>query len=174
MPTPVFLVGFPGAGKSTAGALAAAALGRTFVDLDDVIAADAGRPAAALVAADEADFRRREAAALAGLCAAGGDAIIATGGGAATWGDNLARMRAAGLVVAPAGGLAVAPARLPPSGPRPLLARPAADVAALHAGRAVVYRRAHATIVTDERRPGAVADAVARLVREADKLGRPT
>ena len=36
MPGPVFLVGFPGAGKSTAGAACAAMLGRGFVDLDDV------------------------------------------------------------------------------------------------------------------------------------------
>src|SRR4051812_45056898 len=108
MPTPVFLVGFPGAGKSTAGALAAPAPGRTFVDLDDVIAGEARRPAAELVAADEADFRRREANALAWVCARGDDAVIATGGGAAAWGDNLDRMRAAGLVVALAVDLDVA------------------------------------------------------------------
>lgn len=174
MAAPVFLVGFPGAGKSTAGALAAAALGRRFVDLDDVVAADAGRSAAALVAADVTDFRRREAAALAGLIAAGGDPVIATGGGAATWADNLARMRAAGLVVALAVDLDGALARVAASGPRPLLARPAAEVAALHADRAVVYRRAHATVVTDGRPPATVAVALARLVRSADSLGRPT
>ena len=57
------------------------------------------RIAAALVAADEADFRRREAEALAALAADATPHVIATGGGAATWGDNLERMRAAGLVV---------------------------------------------------------------------------
>ncbi|HVV81416.1 MAG TPA: shikimate kinase, partial [Kofleriaceae bacterium] len=76
MPMPVFLVGFPGAGKSTAGALAAAALGRAFVDLDDVVAAEAGRPTAALVAADEPDFRRREAAALERVIAAGTAGVV--------------------------------------------------------------------------------------------------
>ena len=173
-PGPVFLVGFPGAGKSTAGALAAAGLGRGFVDLDDVIAAEAGRPAAALVAADQADFRAREAAALARLCARGGSDVVATGGGAATFGDNLERMRAAGLVVALAVDLDVALARVAASGPRPLLERPAAELAALHAARAVVYRRAHATVTTDDRSPAAVAGAIARLVRGADALGRAT
>ncbi len=98
MPGPVFLVGFPGAGKSTAGAASATALGRGFVDLDDVIAAEAGRPTAELVAIDEPDFRRREAAALERLIATGGSEVIATGGGAAAWGDNLTRMRAAGSI----------------------------------------------------------------------------
>ena len=174
MAGPIFLVGFPGAGKSTAGALSAAALGRRFVDLDDVIAADAGRPAAVLVAADEADFRRREAAALAGLIAAGGPHLIATGGGAAAHGDNLERMRGAGLVIALAVDLDVALARVARSGPRPLLTRPADQLAALHAARAVVYRRAHATVVTDDRSSAAVADAIVALVRAADAIGRPT
>ncbi len=174
MPAPVFLVGFPGAGKSTAGAAAAAALGRGFVDLDDVIAAEAGRSTAALVAGDEPDFRRREAAALARLIATGGTAVIATGGGAAAWGDNLARMRAAGLVIALAVDLDVALPRVAASGPRPLLARSAAEQAALHAARTVVYRRAHATVVTDERSPAAVAAAITGLVRASDALGHPT
>ncbi len=174
MPAPVFLVGFPGAGKSTVGPLAAAALGRRFVDLDDVIALEAGRSVAALVASSELDFRRREATVLARLCAAGGDFVISTGGGAAGWGDNLARMRAAGLVVALAVDLDVALTRVRASGPRPLLARPTADLAALHAARTVIYRRAHATISTETRGADAVADAVVRLVRAADAVGRPT
>ncbi|HVK73266.1 MAG TPA: shikimate kinase, partial [Kofleriaceae bacterium] len=96
---PVFLIGFPAAGKTTVGTLAAARLGRAFVDLDDVIADRAGRPVPALVAADEADFRRREADALATVAAEPTPRVIATGGGAAAWGDNLDRMRAAGLVI---------------------------------------------------------------------------
>jgi shikimate kinase/3-dehydroquinate synthase len=170
----VFLVGFPGAGKSTAGALAASALGRRFVDLDELIAAEAGRSTAALVAADLADFREREAAALARAIAAGGDDVIATGGGAAGWGDNLARMRAAGLVVALAVDLDVALGRVAASGPRPLLDRPRDEQAALHAAREVVYRRAHAAIPTDDRSPAEVAAAIVRLVHGAEALGRPT
>ncbi|MBZ0238028.1 MAG: shikimate kinase AroK, partial [Deltaproteobacteria bacterium] len=66
----VFLIGFPAAGKTTVGTQVAAALGRDFVDLDDAVAARAGGTSVAtLVAADEADFRRREAEALAALAA---------------------------------------------------------------------------------------------------------
>ena len=66
---PVFLIGFPAAGKTSVGRGVAAALGRPFVDLDDAIAAAAGQPVPALVAADEPAFRQREAAALAALAA---------------------------------------------------------------------------------------------------------
>ena len=51
------------AGKTTVGKALAAATYRKFVDLDDRIAA-MGEPVASLVARDEAEFRRREAAAL--------------------------------------------------------------------------------------------------------------
>src|SRR5438105_1548836 len=100
MPAPVFLVGFMAAGKTSVGRALAQATNRRFVDLDDLIAA-AGEPVAQLVARDEPEFRRREAAALGDAIVAAGDGpIIATGGGAAAYGDNLDRMRAAGLVVA--------------------------------------------------------------------------
>ena len=111
------------AGKTSVGRALAHATSRRFVDLDDVIAA-AGEPVAELVARDEAEFRRREASALAGVIAAAGDGpVVATGGGAAAHGDNLARMRAAGCVVA----LGVDPdraiARAGDAAARPLLAR---------------------------------------------------
>src|SRR4051812_15409587 len=100
MPAPLFLIGFMAAGKTTVGRAVAAAAGRRFVDLDDVIAAQ-GTPVAELVARDEAEFRRREAATLAEVIRQATDgAVIATGGGAATFGQNLELMRAAGCVVA--------------------------------------------------------------------------
>ncbi|MBE7452286.1 MAG: 3-dehydroquinate synthase [Kofleriaceae bacterium] len=167
VPRHLFLVGFPAAGKSTVGTLVATALGRAFVDLDDAIAARAGRPAAALVAADEADFRRREAAALAELAAAPTPAVIATGGGAAPWGDNLARMRAAGLVVTLAVDLDVALARAA-GGDRPLLGQPRAALEAMYRARAVAYRRAHAVVPTDGRAPAVIAAELAELVRRAE------
>jgi shikimate kinase len=96
---PLFLIGFMAAGKTTVGQALAAATARPFIDLDDVVAA-MGTPVAELVASDLAEFRRRESAGLAKLCREAPNAVIATGGGAATFGDNLERMRAAGLVVA--------------------------------------------------------------------------
>jgi 3-dehydroquinate synthase len=147
MPAPLFLIGFMASGKTTVGRTLASATGRRCLDLDDLVAA-MGEPVASLVARDEAEFRRREAAALAKVIDEGGRGlVIATGGGAAVFGDNLRRMRAAGLVVAL--GVDVAEARTRASGgpARPLLAN--ADELARR--RAQHYRRAHVTIETTGR-----------------------
>ncbi|HEY4242372.1 MAG TPA: 3-dehydroquinate synthase [Kofleriaceae bacterium] len=158
MSAPLFLIGFMAAGKTSVGR----ALGGRFVDLDDEIAREAGEPVAALVARDEAAFRAREAAVLARWLAASGadDTVIATGGGAATWGDNLGRMRSAGLVVALGVDLESAQARTDGAG-RPLFAR----AAELLPQRDPVYRRAHAVIETS----GRSIDEVAAQVRAVQR-----
>lgn len=147
MPAPLFLVGFMAAGKTSVGRLLAGASSRRFVDLDDVIA-EMGEPVAQLVARDEAEFRKREAAALQKVIAEASDApVVATGGGCAAYGDNMQRMRAAGLVVALDVHVDAARERAAGGPPRPLLA----SAAELAAKRAPVYRRAHAVIDTTRR-----------------------
>ncbi len=165
---PLFLIGFMAAGKTSVGRALAGATGRRFVDLDDVIAA-AGEPVAALVARDEPEFRRREAAALDEVIAAAGDGpVIATGGGAAAFGTNLDRMRAVGLVVALGVDVADAVSRGQREGAnRPLLA----NAAVLAAARAPSYRRAHAVVDTMNR---SIADVVAGVAAvERTWLGLP-
>ena len=64
MPSHLYLIGLPGAGKSTLGRELAAYYQRPFLDLDAVIVAEAGQSIPAIFAAEgEAGFRRREAAA---------------------------------------------------------------------------------------------------------------
>ena len=164
---PLFLIGFMAAGKTSVGRAIAGATHRRFIDLDEVIA-KAGTPVATLVARDEPEFRRREAAALAGVIAGGADGpVVATGGGAAAHGDNLARMRAAGLVVALGVDVAEAERRAAaelvgrPAASRPLLG----TARELAARRAPVYRRAHAVVDTTGRSIGEVADAVRAVER---------
>ncbi|HEX3762546.1 MAG TPA: 3-dehydroquinate synthase [Kofleriaceae bacterium] len=163
---PLFLIGFMAAGKTSVGRTIAAATGRRFVDLDDVIAA-AGTPVAALVARDEPAFRRREALALTQAIASGEGAVIATGGGAASYGDNLTRMRAAGLVVAlgvdasDAEARAAAERAARPGAERPLLGA----ARELWIRRAPVYRRAHAVVDTTGRTVAEVAEAVCAVER---------
>ena len=191
---PIFLIGFMATGKTTVGRLVAARLGRRFVDLDDVIAAYAGWPVPSLVATDEAAFRRQEADALAKVIDSADDGpVIATGGGCAAYGDNLARMRSAGLVVALTAALpeirrraasdeqldAVGPMdssamlRIAARGPqRPLLARDDAYVAALAAARERFYRGAHVGLATDELAAEQVADIVVGIAARAAGLGR--
>lgn len=81
MKGPVVLLGPPGAGKSTVGPRAASAAGMSFVDLDDAIAADAGRPVDVLFKDEgEASFRVREVDALR-LALDGRNVLVAAGAG---------------------------------------------------------------------------------------------
>jgi shikimate kinase / 3-dehydroquinate synthase len=165
MPPPLFLVGFMAAGKTSVGRLLAQATGRRFIDLDDVIA-EQGEPVAELVARDEAEFRRREAAALVQLIDEA-DVVIATGGGCAAYGDNMTKMRGAGLVVALDVDLDRARARAAGGPTRPLLADRAAELAAK---RAPAYRRAHAVVDTTRRSLLEVVAAVAEVERAWQRL----
>ena len=83
---PVWLIGPPGAGKSTIGRLLARHLSRRFVDLDRSIERRAGVPIAAIFRHEgEAGFRRRETAALLALLERPGfGAVVACGGGIGT------------------------------------------------------------------------------------------
>ena len=162
----LFLIGFMAAGKTSVGRALAARSGRRFVDLDDVIAA-MGEPVAQLVARDEAEFRRRESAALAQVITDATDGpVIATGGGAAAFGDNLARMREAGLVIALGVDLDEVARRAAGGPPRPLLA----SAAQLAAARAPIYRRAHAVVDTTGRSIDEVVSAVSAVEASASRL----
>jgi len=166
MPAPLFLIGFMAAGKTSVGRALASACGRRFVDLDDVIA-EGGEPVATLVARDEGDFRRLESAALARVIDDAADGpIVATGGGCAMFGDNLARMREAGLVIALGVDVAEAQARAAGGPPRPLLA----NAEALAARRAPVYRRAHSVVDTT----GKSLDEVVREVLHVERVWTQT
>jgi shikimate kinase/3-dehydroquinate synthase len=161
MRAPLFLIGFMASGKTSVGRVIAEREGRRFVDLDDVIAA-AGESVASLVARDEAEFRRREAAALAQVIEEAGDVVVATGGGAAAYGDNLERMRARGVVIALGVDVPEAQRRAAGGPARPLLAQ----AGVLAARRAPVYRRAHAVVDTTGK---TIAD-VAREVSTVERL----
>jgi shikimate kinase len=79
----IVLIGFMGAGKTTVGSLLAKSLGLPFEDVDLVIESRAGRSIRDIFATDgEPAFRSLEHEVTADLLA-GGDAVLALGGGAA-------------------------------------------------------------------------------------------
>lgn len=87
------LVGMPGCGKSSIGALAAARSGRRFFDTDDMVVEMAGCSIPEIFAAQgEAAFRDLEAAAVAQAARESG-CVIATGGGALLRGENRRALR---------------------------------------------------------------------------------
>ncbi len=99
LPTRIYLTGFMGCGKSTVGRRLAEALGYDFLDLDALIEAAAGCSIPALFEArGEAAFRVLEAAQLRAT-EAYERAVIALGGGALTFEENLVWALAHGTVV---------------------------------------------------------------------------
>ena len=96
----VFLIGLPGAGKTTLGKALAALLGRPFIDLDQVI--ESGEHISIpeiFQQKGEAHFRELEHAYLIAQINAHPDFVMATGGGAPCFHANLNRMDAAGITI---------------------------------------------------------------------------
>jgi shikimate kinase len=78
----IFLVGFMGSGKTTVGRLLAERLGRRFIDLDELIVQQVGKPIRQIFIEDgEAAFRQLESEILCDV-ANEPDIVISLGGGA--------------------------------------------------------------------------------------------
>jgi len=96
----VFLIGMPGAGKSTLGPELAAHLNYSFSDLDIEIEKAAGLPIPEIFAKrGEAGFRQLEAEALKTVANSAENLVVATGGGTPCYSDNLAYMHTCGITV---------------------------------------------------------------------------
>ena len=97
--TNLVLVGMPGCGKSTIGAMLADALGMPLVDLDEEVIRADGRSIPDIMAAEgEAGFRDRETEQVKRFGSKGGQ-IIVTGGGAVKREENRRFLRMNGVVV---------------------------------------------------------------------------
>ena len=161
-PRRIVLTGFMGSGKTTVGPLVARRLGWRFVDVDDVIEADAGCSIAEIFSRDgEPAFRDREHAAIARL--ASEDALIlALGGGAierpAT--RDLLLHTPDTLLVHLEVQLATTLTRCGGTeDTRPVLADQA-NLARRYERRLPLYRTAHASIAVDTLTPDEVAAAI--------------
>ena len=166
-PRRIVLTGFMGSGKSTVGPLLAQRLGWTFIDLDDVIEADAGATIAELFARHgEPAFRTREHETIARL-AATDSLVLALGGGAIEHPTTRSLLTAGPgtLLVHLEVELATTLARC--SGTehiRPVFADQA-NLAARYQRRLPLYRTAHLSIPVDTLTPEEVVDAILRFVR---------
>src|SRR5690242_5204760 len=86
----IFLLGLPGSGKTTLGKRLATALQLPFVDLDKEIERTEGKQIKDIFAEKKEDyFRKLESAELKRWCAKPGDYVMATGGGAPCFFDNI-------------------------------------------------------------------------------------
>lgn len=164
---PIALIGLMGSGKSAVAAALGERLATAVADLDAMIEADTGCTIAQLFEREgEPAFRRREAALLEQVLAAGAR-VIACGGGLVLDAGNRRllreRCRAVWLTASPD----TAAARIGSADGRPLLAGgPIRDrLATLLAERSPHYAgAAEAQVATDGRTVGEVADAVLEAV----------
>ncbi|MCC8113253.1 MAG: shikimate kinase [Bacteroidales bacterium] len=96
---PLFLIGFMCSGKTTLGKALARATGREFIDLDDMVEAQAGMSVSQIFATEgEEAFRRREREALEQACDKG-PIIVACGGGTPCRPGAMEMMNQRGLTV---------------------------------------------------------------------------
>jgi len=95
----IYIIGFMGSGKSTAGKKLASLMGWTFVDLDKNIEEFAGKSIPEIFAQDgETSFRVIEAKILRSLNSLK-HAVISTGGGTPCYDDNMEYMLGTGLTL---------------------------------------------------------------------------
>ncbi len=164
----IYLVGFMGCGKSTVGPLLAQALGRPFIDLDEVIQRSSGRTIAEIFRdSGESAFRALETRCLEEV-AGGPPAVVALGGGAFQDSVNRSILAATGTTVWLQVSLATAKARVLGDPSRPL-ARDPHRLQELFERRLASFRQADLQICVDGRTP---EDLAAELVSLLDR--RPT
>lgn len=167
MPSRIVLTGFMGSGKSTVGPLLASRLGWNFLDVDDVIEAEAGCTITDLFNRHgESAFRDLEHSTIARFTAAD-SLVLALGGGA------IERAETRGLLLTSPGTLlihlevalttTVARCR-GTEHTRPILADQA-NLAARYERRLPLYRSAHVSISVDTLTPQQVVEAVLKAAR---------
>jgi shikimate kinase len=95
----IFLIGFMGAGKSTAGKLAAEHLGFSFIDLDAVIELKSGKTIADIFQTEGQEFFRNLETATLHELKDKTNSIVAVGGGCPCVNENMAWMNSNGFTI---------------------------------------------------------------------------
>lgn len=159
----IFLIGMPGAGKTTVGKLLAKRTGATFMDVDREIVIRTGVTITSIFDIEgETAFRARETALIAELVT-NTNMVLATGGGAILSPENRVILRANGHVVYLKARLDELWERTRRDTNRPLLAHanPQAVLAQLFAVREPLYKQtAHLSVETGRQSVGRLADYI--------------
>jgi shikimate kinase len=159
----IVLTGFMATGKTTIGQLVAYELGRSFVDTDALIVAQAGQSIPQIFATKgEAAFRALEAQTTQYL-AAQTELVIATGGGMLVNGDNLAVLSASGCVICLTATPETIAERIQAEDGRPL----AGQWRELYAARQSAYAAMPHHVATDDRNPNVIAQEVINTWRQS-------
>ncbi|HSB11492.1 MAG TPA: shikimate kinase [Blastocatellia bacterium] len=163
--SPIFLVGFMGAGKTTVGEALARLLDFDFFDLDRLIEARAGKTVARIFSdLGEPEFRRLERKAIHSFRDQR-RAVIALGGGAYVAEENRSVLRAIGKTVWLDCPLEICLRRISDDKSRPLLGD-YDQMRTLLAQRRVSYEKADYVIGSGELTPEELAQTISRLLRQ--------
>jgi shikimate kinase len=166
----VFLLGLPGSGKTTLGRKLAATLQLPFVDLDKEIEKTEGKQIREIFAEKKEDyFRQLESAELKKWCDKTDDFVMATGGGAPCFFDNIDVINRAGKSIfldVPASEI-VRRMSMGPIEKRPLLATGGKDglkdsIEFLRTNRLSYYRQASITLAGSGISVAEMTDALKR------------
>jgi len=160
-PRRIALIGMPASGKTSVGALLAGLESLPFIDLDDVIADEAGMTIPDIFADEgEPGFRARERIALAHVSDRGA-MVLATGGGCVESAENRALLRERFVIVWLKADLE-ALARRSVGGSRPLLVEDArGKIQVLYERRRPLFEECGGLVMhTDGMRPAMVAKAI--------------
>ena len=167
----IVLVGFMGTGKSTVGKVLAKKLGRALVDVDQRIEQKQNRRIADIFEKEgESAFRRLEKQTVCEV-ASGSDLVITTGGGAVVDADNLASLKANGIVIALEATPQTITQRVKDTRHRPLLKSNdvLGEVRRLLEQRRPYYDKADLKFATDGKTAAQVADEIlAKLENEEE------
>jgi shikimate kinase len=159
----LILIGFMGAGKSSVGKLLATALGREYLDTDEMVEAMAGMPISDIFKSEgEEEFRRREGAAI-DEAVGSPNRVVSVGGGAVLSFENRTVLKQAGFLIYLRATPETLAARLEHVTDRPLLnvADRAGRIRDLMVARGPVYETAgDVTVDTDDRTPQQAADEI--------------
>jgi len=164
----LFLIGLPGAGKTTLGRQLARRLGKTFVDADTELEQRLGVTIATIFEIEgEASFRDREEAVIAEVSART-NIVFATGGGSVIRAANRQRLRENGTVVYLHAEVTTVHARTKRNRHRPLLntADPLARLHELYAQRDALYREIADRVIESDR------EVIARFAAELEASQR--
>lgn len=169
---PIVLIGLPGSGKSSVGAILASRLGRDFIDTDEAVEAYCGQDIAALVAQRGWDAFRRIESEVLGDALDRPHAVIATGGGAVESSVNRQLFARAMVVWLRAAQRNLLVRLTADATARPLLQGDLATrLSELAQARNPLYAKlASCRIETDKLTPKQTADAIMRMIQAGNQV----
>jgi shikimate kinase len=95
----VYIIGFMGSGKSTAGRKLSSILGWSFIDLDNKIEENTGKTISEIFSQYGEDYFRKTEADILRNLKSNSDSVISTGGGTPCYNDNMDYMLETGLTI---------------------------------------------------------------------------